>query len=78
MINIINCKWLLHRIQRKQEWIDGIIYNLGLNWKKIHIENDEILGTDDYYIRENLTIDDIKKEYYSSASEGFDKQKLPF
>ena len=77
-INIINCKWLLHRIQRKQEWIDGIIYNLGLNWKKIHVENDEILGTDDYYIRENLTIDDIKKEYYSSASEGFDKQKLPF
>lgn len=65
---MINCKWVLSRIQRKQEWINGMVEQIG--WKIIHINHTDF-GNEDYYIRGDLTFDDILKEWNSYASVGY-------
>lgn len=74
-LKIVNCKWILSRVQRKQEWITGMIEQLG--WRKIHVK-DDVFGDEDYYIKGDLTFEDIKNEYNSYASDGYESQKLPF
>lgn len=76
-LKFINSKWILYRIQRRSEWIDGMVENLG--WKKIHV-NDKIFGDEDYYIKENLTFEDIKKEWieYSNIDINANDINLPF
>ena len=41
-------------------------------WKLIYLENDKLFGTGEFYIRENMTIDEIYKDYNSYSSAGFD------
>lgn len=74
-LKFINTKWILYRISRKQEWIDGMIENYG--WKKIHVK-DDIFGDEDYYIKNNLTFEDIKNEWLEYSNIDVEDKKLPF
>lgn len=74
-LKFINCKWVLSRIQRKQEWITGMVEQLG--WKKIHVNN-EIFGDEDYYIRCDLTFDDIMNEWNSYTNTDLDELESMF
>jgi len=48
-----------------------------LGWKKIHVD-DNIFGKEDYYIRENMTFEDIKNEWMTYQSTIDEQDKLPF
>ncbi len=68
---MINCKWVLSRIQRKQEWINGMVEQLG--WKIIHVNHPDF-GDEEYYIRPDLTFEDVLREWNSYASEGYSEK----
>ena len=69
MLKFVKVNWILYRIQqRRLDWIIGMVEQLG--WKKIHV-NDEIFGNEDYFIRENLTFEEIKEEYLSYKEEKY-------
>ena len=72
-LKIVNCKWVLSRIPRKEEWITGMMDMLG--WKKIHV-NDKIFGDEDYYIRGDLTFDEIIKDYDSFSYNDVDIENM--
>lgn len=76
-LKIVNCKWVLSRLPRREEWITGMIESMG--WKKIHVNN-KIFGDEDYYIRGDLTFDEIIKDYesYSNNDYKIDDKNLPF
>ena len=65
-LKMVNCKWVLSRIQRRQEWINGMVEQLG--WKTIHV-NDDVFGDEDYYIRPDIKFEDIKNEYLSCLTD---------
>lgn len=64
-LKLINCKWVLSRIQRKSEWITGMVEQLG--WKKIHVNHPDF-GNEDYYIRGDITFEDVINDWNSYAS----------
>lgn len=74
-LKFINAKWILSRLPRNETWITGMMERQG--WKKIHV-NDEVFGDEDYYIKNDLTFEDIKNEYNSYASNGYDSESVPF
>lgn len=74
-LNFVPCSWLTYRIPRRQDWITGMVEQLG--WKKIHVD-DNIFGKEDYYIRENMTFEDIKNEWMTYQSTVDEQDKLPF
>ena len=65
-LKMVNCKWVLSRIQRRQEWINGMVEQLG--WKTIHV-NDDVFGDEDYYIRPDIKFEDVKNEYLSCLTD---------
>ena len=73
-INIIPLSWIIYRLPRKRDWIIGMMNNITLDdkWKLIYLENDKLFGTGEFYIRENMPIDEIYKDYNSYSSAGFD------
>lgn len=56
----------MSRIQRRQEWINGMVEQLG--WKTIHV-NDDVFGDEDYYIRPDIKFEDVKNEYLSCLTD---------
>lgn len=61
-LKIVNVKWILSRINRRLDWITGMVENMG--WERIHVD-DDIFGNEDYFIRGDLNFDDIKNDYLS-------------
>lgn len=74
-LNFVQCSWVNYRIPRRMDWITGMVERLG--WKKIHVK-DEIFGDADYFIRKDLSFEDIKNEWKEYSNSDFIMEKLPF